>query len=135
MSKRMRWRSIIPLCFLAFAAFQSAPLPAQQPAVDGTPGKTQAYVVPFSHLDRFWGGTGEECLARGNRIIAKAVQLAKKYPEFKFLVESDNFVANFVETHAGSQELDDLKRLVKEGRIEIAPNWTNLFLNLPDGEA
>jgi alpha-mannosidase len=131
----MRWRSIIPLCFLAFAAFQSAPLPAQQPAVDGTPGKTQAYVVPFSHLDRFWGGTGEECLARGNRIIAKAVQLAKQYPEFKFLVESDNFVANFVETHAGSQELDDLKRLVKEGRIEIAPNWTNLFLNLPDGEA
>ena len=109
-------------------------LNAQQRSADSASGKPQAYVVPFSHLDRFWGGTGEECLARGNRVIAKAIELAKQYPEFKFLVESDNFVANYVETHAGSPDLDDFKRLVKQGRIEIAPNWTNLFLNLPDGE-
>lgn len=97
-------------------------------------GSHEVYVVPFSHLDFFWGGTREECLARGNRIIAKAIRIAKQYPEFRFLIESDNFLANYVESHPGSPELEDLKRLVKEGRIAIAPNWANIFHNLPSGE-
>src|SRR5262249_40353913 len=84
-------------------------------------GQTEVYVVPFSHLDFFWGGTREECLARGNRIIAKAVKLANERPEFRFLLEDEDFVANYVETHGGSGELDALKRLVREGRVEIAP--------------
>jgi len=57
------------------------------------------YVVPVSHLDFFWGGTREECLARGNRIIAKAVQVTKRYPDFRFLIEDDDFLANYVESH------------------------------------
>src|SRR5574340_163303 len=61
--------------------------------------KQQVYVVPFSHLDLFWAGTREECLSRGNRIIARAIQIAEQHPEFKFLIESDNFLANFAETH------------------------------------
>src|SRR6266851_3694702 len=124
----------ILISVLAFTLCWADRLEGQRRISGSTSTKPEAYIVPFSHLDRFWGGTGEECLARGNRVIAKAIELAKQYPEFKFLVESDNFVANFVETHAGSPDLDDFKRLVKEGRIEIAPNWTNLFLNLPDGE-
>jgi alpha-mannosidase len=99
-----------------------------------TTSKKEVYVVPFSHLDLFWAGTREECLARGNRIIAKAIAIAKKYPEFRFFLESDNFVQNFVESHKGSAELDDLMRLVREGRIEIAPNWADIFHNLPNGE-
>lgn len=96
--------------------------------------KHVAYVIPFSHLDLFWGGTEEECLARGNRIIARAIAISIRHPEFRFLIESDNFLANFVESHQGSRELEDLKRLVKDGRIAIAPNWANIFLNMPDGE-
>jgi len=49
-------------------------------------------------------------------------------------VESDNFVANYVETHRGSPELAEFERLVKAGRIEIAPLWANTFSGLPDGE-
>src|SRR5216683_7630621 len=70
------------------------------------------YVIPFSHLDFYWGGTREECLARGNRIIAKAVKLSVEHPEFRFLVEDNNFVANYVESHTGSDELAAFKRLV-----------------------
>jgi alpha-mannosidase len=95
----------------------------------------EIYFTPFSHLDFFWGGTREECLARGNRIIAKAIRLAKESPKFRFLLESNVFVANFVETHQGTPELTDLLRLVKEGRIEVAPIWTGIFQTLPDGEA
>jgi alpha-mannosidase len=119
---------------LAFVLCWVNRLEGQHGISGDTSTKPDAYIVPFSHLDRFWGGTGEECLARGNRIISKAIKISEQYPEFRFLIESDNFLANFVETHAGSPELQHLKSLVKEGRIEIAPNWTNLFLNLPDGE-
>ena len=93
------------------------------------------YIVPFSHLDLFWLGTQEECLSRGNRVITKAIQLAEKYPEFRFLLEDDDFVANFVDSNRGTPELDAFKRLVKEGHIEIAPKWAAIYQNLPRGEA
>lgn len=95
----------------------------------------EVYIVPFSHLDLFWGGTREECLSRGNRIIDRAIQLADAHPEFRFLLEDEVFVANFVEAKAGTPELAALKRLVKEGRIEIAPKWAGIYQNLPRGEA
>jgi hypothetical protein len=92
------------------------------------------YLIPFSHLDLFWGGTREEDLARGCQIISKAIKLANESPKFRFLLEDEVFVANFVESHRNSPELADLKRLVKEGRIEIAPKWAGIFQGLPDGE-
>ncbi len=95
----------------------------------------EIYVVPFSHLDLFWGGTQEECLSRGVRIINRAVQLAEKYPQFRFLLEDDVFAASFVDSMKGLPELDSFRRLVKEGRIEIAPKWAGIYQNLPRGEA
>jgi len=115
------------LCFSAGALLHSQPAGKAEAA-------TEVYVVPFSHLDFFWGGTREECLARGNRIIAKAIQIANEHPEFRFLIEDEDFVANYAETHPGSPELESLKALVKQGRIEIAPKWAAIFQNLPDGE-
>ena len=109
---------------LAFALLLAPLLPAAR----------DVYVVPFSHLDFFWGGTREECLARGNRIIAKAVRIAKEHPDFRFLLEDEDFVANYVESHAGTADLEDLKQLVREGRIEISPKWAAIFQDLPDGE-
>jgi hypothetical protein len=79
---------------------------AAQPAMKAAEPR-QVYLVPFSHLDFFWAGTREECLARGNRIIARAMQLAKQFPEFRFLIEDDDFVANYVESHNPSDELAD----------------------------
>jgi alpha-mannosidase len=92
------------------------------------------YVVPFSHLDLYWAGTQEECLSRGNRIITKAMRMALQYPEFRFLIEDEVWLANYAETHLGSPELEQLKRLVKEGRIEISPKWAAILENLPRGE-
>jgi hypothetical protein len=92
------------------------------------------YLMPFSHLDLFWGGLREEDLARGCQIISKAIRLANESPKFRFLLEDEVFVDNFVESHPNSPELADLKRLVKEGRIEVAPKWAGIFQGLPDGE-
>ena len=92
-------------------------------------------LIPFSHLDSMWAGTREECLSRGNRIISKAIQLCEQYPEFRFLLEDNVFVANYVDSHRGTKELETFKDLVKEGRIEIAPKWAGIYQNLPRGEA
>ncbi len=110
-------------------------LPAVSAGGEAISDRPEVYIVPFSHLDLFWGGTEEECLSRGNRIITRAIQLAQQYPEFRFLLEDDVFVANFVESQRGSEELAALKKLVKEGRIEIAPKWVGTYQNLPRAEA
>jgi hypothetical protein len=107
------------------AILLAAPLAADQ---------VEVYLVPFSHLDFFWGGTREECLARGNYIVAKVIRLARQSEQFRFLFEDDDFVANYVESHKGSPELDEFRHLVKEGRVEIAPKWAGIFQELPDGE-
>lgn len=92
------------------------------------------HFIPFSHLDLFWGGTREECLARGNQIISKAIKLAEQSPKFRFLLEDNVFVDNFVQAWRGSPQVESLKRLVRDGRIEIAPKWAAIFQGLPDGE-
>jgi len=119
---------------LVFLILLLSPWPAQLTAQQAVSGST-VYIVPFSHLDLFWLGTQEECLSRGNRVITRAIQLAEKYPDFRFLLEDDDFVANFVDSSRGSAELELLQRLVKDGRIEIAPKWAAIYQNLPRGEA
>ena len=114
------------------SALLSSALSMGQPAPSAM---SEVYIVPFSHLDLYWGGTQEECLSRGNRIISRAVQLAEKYPDFRFLLENETNVANFLESSRGLPEVDAFKKLVKAGRIEIAPVWAGIYQNLPRAEA
>jgi alpha-mannosidase len=122
--------SKLALC-LALLGF----LPVALNAQSATAPEENVYVVPFSHLDLFWGGTQEEDLSRGNRIIARAMQLAQEHPEFRFLLEDDVFVANYMDGHRGTPEAEALTRLVKSGQFEIAPKWAGIYQNLPRGEA
>ena len=110
-------------------------LPAALTAQQNSAANREIYVVPFSHLDLYWGGTREECLSRGNRIITRAIQLAGQHAEFRFLLEDNVFAANFVDSMKGSPELDAFRKLVKDGRIELAPKWAGIYQNLPRGEA
>ncbi len=103
---------------------------AQQSAAN-----SEIYVVPFSHLDLYWACTQEECLSRGNYVISKAIQLAMRYPQYRYHLEADNFLANFVDSHRGTKELENLHELVKQGRIEIAPLWAEIYQNQTRDEA
>jgi len=98
-------------------------------------GGPEVFVVPFSHLDLYWACTQEECLSRGNFIISKAIELAKRYPQYRYLLETNVFVSNFVDSHRGTKELEDFQQLVKAGRIEIAPLWAAIYQNQTRGEA
>ena len=122
--------TVCTLLSVLFLCTLSVPLSAQQPST-----KDQVYIVPFSHLDLFWAGTREETLSRGNRIISRAMQLAEEHPEFRFLLEDDVFVENFMDSRRGTPETERLLRLVKSGQIEIAPKWAGTYQNLARGEA
>jgi len=119
---------------LLTATWVAGPLQGGQ-ATQAGQGTAEVYLVPFSHLDYFWGGTREECLARGNQIFAKAIKIARQQPEFRFLIEDNDFLAYYVDTYKGSREVEELRQLVKAGRFEIAPKWAAIYQNLPDGEA
>ena len=123
------------LKLLIFPVLLVALCPIASRAQQDNSGKPEVYVVPFSHLDLYWACTQEECLSRGNFIISKAIQLAKRYPQYRYLLETEVFVSNFVDSHRGTQELEDFKQLVKEGRIEIAPLWAAIYQNQTPGEA
>ncbi len=127
------WFPAILACAV-LAAATGLPLQGGMAAATAKEGG-ELYLVPLSHLDYFWGGTREECLARGNRIIAKAIEIAKRQPEFRFLIEDNVFLAHYVDTHRQTREVEELKQLVKLGRFEIAPKWAAIYQNLPDGEA
>lgn len=128
----VRHATMVALLFLGFACGMQG---AESVPVSNAGANEEIYLVPFSHLDLFWGGTREECLARGNVIIAKAIRQAKQSPQFRFLLEDNDFIANYLESHRGSPEVADLKQLVREGRIEIAPKWSAIYQDLCDGEA
>jgi alpha-mannosidase len=121
-----------PVC-LALSLALALPLAAQLPAA--APPKSDVFVVPFSHLDLYWGGTQEECLSRSNKIVSRAVQLAEKYPNFRFLFEDEVNVANYLDSYRGTREVEAFSKLVKDGRIEIAPVWAGIYQNLPRAEA
>ena len=96
---------------------------------------SDVYIVPFSHLDLYWGGTQEECLSRSNRIISRAIALAEMHPEFRFLLEDEVNVANYLDSYRGTAEAESFRKLVKAGRIEVAPVWAGIYQNLPRAEA
>lgn len=99
--------------------------------IAGMPGNP-VFIVPFSHLDLFWTGTREECLSRGNAIIGRALDLLERFPEFRFLVETMNFLEHYLSCHP--QDEERVRRLAQEGRLELAPLWSGIYQNLPGGE-
>lgn len=94
--------------------------------------KTSVYIVPFAHLDLFWAGRREECLTRGNEVFLTALRLLRQYPDYRFLIESANFLEFFCDSCPDAVE--ELKKYVREGRVEVVPMRSILYSQLPTGE-
>lgn len=97
------------------------------------PDEAIAFLVPYSHLDLFWLGDHEECLSRGNRIIARALDLVSRDADVRFLIESVAFLQHFLTSHP--ERAEDLRRHVAAGRIEASPSWSTIMPTSAAGEA
>lgn len=89
-------------------------------------------IVPFAHLDLFWAGTRGECLTRGTEIFRIALDLLVKYPDYRFMLESTNFVEFFLAACPEKKPL--MQKFLDEGRLEIIPMRAIIYTQLPAGE-
>jgi alpha-mannosidase len=76
------------------------------------------YYVPHTHWEGAVFKTREEYLDMGLDHILQALQLLKEHPEYKFTLDQIAYFRPFLERYP--EEADAFRRLVKEGRLEIA---------------
>ena len=89
-------------------------------------------IIPFSHLDLFWAGSREECLSRGGRVISTALDLLEKYPQYRFMIESTNFLETYLDCRPERREA--MRCLAQSGQLEIIPMRSIIYSHLPSGE-
>ena len=94
--------------------------------------KAVVYLIAFAHLDLFWAGSREECLSRGAEVILTALRVLERYPDYRFMIESVNFLEYFREAYP--EEFPRLAEVVKTGRLEVIPVRAILYNQLPSGE-
>ncbi len=90
------------------------------------------YVLPFAHLDLFWLGNREECLSRAYDGIFKAMELCRRYPEFRYLLEDVVVLSEFVQTYPEAKP--KLLELVSRGQVEVGSKWAATTITQTNGE-
>ncbi len=101
------------------------PAPAPEPLA-------AAYVAPMSHLDLTFMGTVEECLSRGGKVFAGALDLLGKQPDFHFLIEYVLFLEAYRATHP--EQAAKFDEYIRSGRVELGAEWSGIYVAQEDEE-
>lgn len=91
-----------------------------------------AYVAPMSHLDLTFMGTVEECLSRGGKVFAGALDLLEKQPDFRFLIEYVFFLEDYRAAHP--EQAAKLDKYIRAGRVELGAEWSGIYVIQEDEE-
>ncbi len=91
--------------------------------------KWRIFVAPSSHTDIGYTHIQPECAERHSQNIDVAIDLAAKYPDFKWNLEVAWQAENYVNSRKGKR-LEDFLRLAKEGRIGVQALYCNLLTGL-----
>ena len=93
----------------------------------------QIHMVPASHLDYGWAASPGECFAYITEVIRTAVDdMLGDAPGFKFTVEYALFMKHFLEAYP--EYLPKVRRLIREGRLEVCPTMSGPIEHWLDGE-
>jgi len=95
--------------------------------------RTRIVFTLGSHLDLFWMGTHEECLARGARIIERAMELCEANPDYRFYIETAVFAEYFLRKNP--QKRQALSSLIEEGRFELGASYVDRIEQCHGGES
>lgn len=96
-------------------------------------GPARVVYVPGSHLDLYWLGSYLTCLARGDTIIRGYLDRCLQHPDETFAIETVVFVEHFLTTHPEYEP--ELRRLLREGRVDIGAAFVDRWENLVLGES
>ena len=95
--------------------------------------KKKIYVTHSAHLDLFWMGTMEQCMADGAKIIDDALQDLLSNPDRYFVIESVRFLEYYLWQNPDKTEA--VKKLLETGQLEIGACYTDRLENHHDGES
>lgn len=122
----MRLRTVSVVAALLFGAGQaSAAAPAREPVA-------AACIAPMSHLDLTFMGTVEECLSRGGKVFAGALDLLEKQPDFRFFIEYVLFLEAYRSMHP--EQAAALDKYIRAGRVELGAEWSGIYVIQEDEE-
>ena len=80
------------------------------------------FLIPFSHWDTDWHASFTDYARLSDHNILTAIQIAKKYPRFRYTIEQVLFAQHFWDNYP--QYHSDLKALVQSGQISFA--WAGI---------
>jgi len=91
------------------------------------------HIVPGSHFDLGWVAAPAETLAYGDEIIRSAVDaIVGSHPDYRFTVEYSMYMEHFLASYP--EYLEVIRRLVREGKVEVCASVTGLMHQVLDGE-
>jgi len=129
---RVCWSVIICVlsCLLAnpLAWSQSA----SNPGNDGKKGTL--WYIPHTHWEGAVFKTREEYLDMGLPIVLRALNMLKRYPNYKFTLDQVAFVKPFLDRYP--EEVATFRKFVTEGRLQLVGGMNIMpDINMPGGES
>jgi alpha-mannosidase len=82
----------------------------------------ELYVVSHTHSDFAWADSITGCLDKNVAAVAKSVELAKRYPDFRFCMEHMLAVREYLRRNP--DQLETVRKLMREGRFEAGGFFT-----------
>lgn len=79
--------------------------------------KTKVFITPHYHYDYLWSDSPDGMGAKTAKIIREALNIMRKHPSYKYVIDSVMSVEYFKLHHP--EMMDELKMRVKEGRMEL----------------
>jgi alpha-mannosidase len=97
-------------------------------------GQETVIVIPHTHWEGAVFKTRDEYLDIGLPHILKALNLLKRYPDYRFVLDQMCYVKPFLERYPG--EVAAFRQFVKEGRLQIVGGIDSMHdSNMPSGES
>lgn len=94
----------------------------------------KVFLVPNFHYDTIYQETYESYLEKSFRIIKKVLEILRKYPDYKYLIEQTVLLEEFWKRNP--QYREDIEKYIREKRIECAPGFFVMpDMNLISGES
>ena len=103
-------------------------------AAENDAAHQRAFVIPHTHWEGAVFKTREEYLEEDLQHILMALNLLKKYPEYRFTLDQMCYVRPFLERYPS--EVSAFKRFLAEGRLQIVGGTDSMHdNNIPSGES
>ena len=123
----MLFQAFLLVAFTA-AAQQSGPT---TPSPDSKP---TLMIIPHIHWEGAVFKTREEYLEMGLPYILEGLDLLKRYPEYRFVLDQTAYVKPFLERYP--EQVDLFRKFLDEGRLQLAGGTVTMMdVNMPSGES